>query len=104
MSVIDNLVTGNIKLVNKKASFHKCDISDKKKIKEILNNKQFDIVMHFAGADEKLRSGLISKHSTHLIKIDSEFATKKKMNLSLMVIIMTQKTELQLRIIFMYLI
>ena len=176
VSVIDNLITGNIKLVNKKASFHKCDISDKKKIREILNNKQFDIVMHFAGlirvdesvkkpnkyneynykkakiffetcfkfglkkvifsstagvygnpkvlkiseknklnplnpyaktklklenylikkslsnnvsfiilryfnvagADEKLRSGLISKYSTHLIKIASEVATKKK--------------------------
>ena len=176
VSVIDNLITGNIKLVNKKASFHKCDISDKKKIREILNNKQFDIVMHFAGlirvdesvkkpnkyneynykkakiffdtcfkfgikkvifsstaavygnpilpkvsednelnplnpyaktklklenylikkslsdnisyiilryfnvagADEKLRSGLISKYSTHLIKIAAEVATKKK--------------------------
>ena len=176
VSVIDNLVTGNIKLINKKASFYNCDISDKKKVIEILKNKQFDIVMHFAGlirvdesikkpkkynhynykkakiflntcfkfglkkvifsstaavygnpnvpkvseknrlnplnpyaqtklklenylvkksvsnkisyiilryfnvagADKKLRSGLISKHSTHLIKIASEVATKKK--------------------------
>lgn len=176
VSVIDNLITGNINLVNKKASFYKCDISDKKKIEKILNNNQFDIVMHFAGlirvdesvkkpnkynefnykkakiffdlcfkfglkkvifsstaavygnpnvskvsekiklnplnpyaktklklenylikksisnnisyiilryfnvagADEKLRSGLISKYSTHLIKIAAEVATKKK--------------------------
>jgi len=31
-----------------------------------------------AGADEKLRSGLISKHSTHLIKIASEVAVGKR--------------------------
>jgi len=31
-----------------------------------------------AGADEKLRSGLISKYSTHLIKIASEVAVGKK--------------------------
>jgi len=31
-----------------------------------------------AGADEKLRSGLISKHSTHLIKIASEVAIGKR--------------------------
>jgi UDP-glucose 4-epimerase len=176
VSVIDNLITGNIKLVNNKASFYKCDISDEKKIKKILEKKKFDIVMHFAGlirvdesvknpkkyneynykkakiffntcfksglkkvifsstaavygnpitskvsekdklnplnpyaktklklenylikksvsnnisyvilryfnvagADEKLRSGLISKYSTHLIKIAAEVATKKK--------------------------
>ena len=176
VSVIDNLITGNMKLVNKKASFYKCDISDEKKIKKILEKNKFDIVMHFAGlirvdesvknpkkyneynykkakiffntcfksglkkvifsstaavygnpitskvsekdklnplnpyaktklklenylikksvsnnisyvilryfnvagADEKLRSGLISKYSTHLIKIAAEVATKKR--------------------------
>ena len=31
-----------------------------------------------AGADEKLRSGLISKYSTHLIKIASEVAVRKR--------------------------
>ena len=31
-----------------------------------------------AGADEKMRSGLISKYSTHLIKIASEVATGKR--------------------------
>jgi len=34
-----------------------------------------------AGADEKLRTGLISKFSTHLIKIASEVATKKRSKL-----------------------
>ena len=32
VTVIDNLVTGNIKLINKKAVFYKCDIADKKKL------------------------------------------------------------------------
>ena len=31
-----------------------------------------------AGADWKMRTGLISKHSTHLIKIAAEVATKKR--------------------------
>ena len=176
VTVIDNLVTGNKKLINKKAVFYKCDIEDKKKIINILKKKSFDIVMHFAGlirvdesikkpskynkfnylkaktfintciknninniifsstatvygnkfkkkiseednlnpinpyaksklklenflkqlsqrnkinyvilryfnvagADEKMRSGLISKYSTHLIKVASEVATNKK--------------------------
>ena len=34
-----------------------------------------------AGADEKMRTGLISKFSTHLIKIASEVATKKRSKL-----------------------
>lgn len=64
VSVIDNLITGNIKLVNKKASFYKCDISDKKKIKKILEKKKFDIVMHFAG----------------LIRVDESVKNPKKYN------------------------
>ena len=179
VSVIDNLVTGNFNLINKKADFYKTDIADELKVNDILKNKEFDIVMHFAGlirvdesvkepekyneynyvkakffldnciknnlkkiifsstasvygnpknlkvsendelnplnpyaktklnfenylkkqsityniqyvilryfnvagADEKLRSGLISKYSTHLIKIASEVAVGKKSKL-----------------------
>lgn len=179
VTVIDNLVTGTLKLINKKAIFHKIDIADENKIDLILKNNHFDIVMHFAGlirvdesvkypkkyhennftkskiflkkclknklnkiifsstatvykepkysrisendklkpinpyaksklnfekylinqakikdfkyiilryfnvagADEKLRSGLISKYSTHLIKIASEVAVGKKTEL-----------------------
>jgi len=36
-----------------------------------------------AGADKKLRSGLISKHSTHLIKIACEVATNKRKELTI---------------------
>ena len=176
VTIIDSLITGNKTLINPKAKFINCDIADTKNISEVLNNNQFDIVMHFAGlirvdesvnepekyneynfekakifldtcfkyglkkvifsstasvygnpiqdnvsendelnplnpyaetklklenflinksksedisyiilryfnvagADEKLRSGLISKHSTHLIKIASEVAVGKR--------------------------
>ena len=54
-------------------------------------NTNFVILRYFnvAGADENLRSGLISKVSTHLIKIVCEVAVH-------------QKTEPLLEIIFMY--
>jgi UDP-glucose 4-epimerase len=179
VTVIDNLVTGTFSLINKNVDFYKTDIADEININEILQNKKFDIVMHFAGlirvdesvkepekyneynyvkarvffdnciknnlkkiifsstasvygnpknlkvsendelnplnpyaetklkfesylkkqsktnniqyiilryfnvagADEKLRSGLISKYSTHLIKIASEVAVGKKSEL-----------------------
>ena len=179
VTVIDNLVTGTFNLINKNADFYKTDIADEVKVNDILQNKEFDIVMHFAGlirvdesvkepekyneynyvkaklfldnciknnlkkiifsstasvygnprnlkvsendklnplnpyaetklkfenylknqnktnninyvilryfnvagADEKLRSGLISKYSTHLIKIASEVAVGKKSEL-----------------------
>ena len=179
VTVIDNLVTGNSNLINKNADFYKTDIADEVKVNDILQNKEFDMVMHFAGlirvdesvkepekyneynylkakvffnnciknnlkkiifsstasvygnprnlkvsesdelnplnpyaetklnfenylinqsknnniqyvilryfnvagADEKLRSGLISKYSTHLIKIASEVAVGKKSEL-----------------------
>ena len=43
-------------------------------------NVSYVILRYFnvAGADEKLRSGLISKYSTHLIKIASEVAVGKR--------------------------
>ena len=49
---------------------------NKSKSKEV----SYVILRYFnvAGADEKLRSGLISKYSTHLIKIASEVATNKR--------------------------
>ncbi len=50
----------------------------KKKSKEI--DMKFIILRYFnvAGSDEKLRSGLISKHSSHLIKIACEVAVGKR--------------------------
>ena len=50
----------------------------KKKSEEI--DIKYIILRYFnvAGSDEKLRSGLISKHSSHLIKIASEVAVGKR--------------------------
>ena len=48
------------------------------------NNKINYIILRYfnvAGADEKLRTGLISKYSTHLIKIACEVATNKRKKL-----------------------
>ena len=36
-----------------------------------------------AGADKKLRTGLVSKHSTHLIKVACEVATKKRKKITI---------------------
>jgi UDP-glucose 4-epimerase len=49
VTIIDSLVTGNKKLVPKKAILHVCDIADKIKVAEIITQKKFDLVMHFAG-------------------------------------------------------
>ena len=49
VTVIDNLITGNKSLVNKKAKLIICDIANVKKISQVLKNKKFDIVLHFAG-------------------------------------------------------
>ena len=46
-------------------------------------NSKYVILRYFnvAGADEKMRTGLISKVSTHLIKLASEVATNKRAHL-----------------------
>ena len=49
VTVIDNLISGTFNLINKHAEFYKTDIEDDVKINNILQNKKFDIVMHFAG-------------------------------------------------------
>ena len=49
ITVIDNLITGNEKLVPKKADLEICDISDISKVKKIITKKNYDAVMHFAG-------------------------------------------------------
>ena len=49
VTIIDNLINGDKKLVPKKANFIKCDIADEIKISELLQNNKFDAVMHFAG-------------------------------------------------------
>ena len=47
--VIDNLVTGNKKLIPSSVEYHNCDIADSVSIDKILKKNNFDVVMHFAG-------------------------------------------------------
>jgi len=47
--IIDNLSRSSIKLVPKKSFFYKCDISNNKKILNILKKHKIDVVFHFAG-------------------------------------------------------
>ena len=49
VSIIDSLITGNKLLVPKEASLEICDIADTQKITEIIKNKKFAAVLHFAG-------------------------------------------------------
>ncbi len=46
--IVDNLATGNIKNINKKAKFYKVSICDKKDIDTIFRKEKFDIVIHLA--------------------------------------------------------
>lgn len=57
--IIDNLSTGSIHNIPKKADFYKLDISNTKKIQKIFLKKKIDIVFHFAAFinnEESLRS------------------------------------------------
>ena len=59
VTIIDNLITGNKKLVPKKAKFYICDIADKLKVSDIIKKEKFDLVMHFAGlirVDESIKN------------------------------------------------
>ena len=49
VTIIDNLITGNRQLIPKKADFFDCDISDQKEVSKIINQKKFELVIHFAG-------------------------------------------------------
>ena len=49
-TVIDNLSTGNKKLINPKASFFKVNYGDKKKIIQIIKKKKIDCIIHLAAS------------------------------------------------------
>jgi len=46
--ILDNLVTGYKKLINKKAKFINGDVKDKVKLKKIINNYKIDSIIHLA--------------------------------------------------------
>ena len=49
VTVIDNLSTGNKKLIPPSANFVNCNINDVMTISQILKKEKFDALMHFAG-------------------------------------------------------
>ena len=48
VAIVDNLATGNIKNINKKAKFYKVSVTDFKKIENIFKKEKFDAVIHHA--------------------------------------------------------
>ena len=64
VTIIDSLITGNIKLVPEKSKLFVCDIANQKKVTQIIKKNNFDIVMHFAG----------------LVKVDESIKYPKKYN------------------------
>ena len=49
LTIIDNLSTGNKKILPKNINFINCNINDENKVSAILKNKTYDVLMHFAG-------------------------------------------------------
>ncbi len=49
VTCIDNLITGNKELLPQEVDLKIFDISDKEKVSDLIKNKQFELVMHFAG-------------------------------------------------------
>lgn len=49
VTIIDNLSTGNKRLIPFNANFVECNIEDKKIIANLLQKEKFDVLMHFAG-------------------------------------------------------
>ena len=49
VTIIDNLSTGNKKVIPQKANFIECNIEDNVKIDLLLKKERFDALLHFAG-------------------------------------------------------
>ena len=49
VTIIDNLSTGNKKLIPSKANFIECNINNSQTISNLLQKEKFDALMHFAG-------------------------------------------------------
>ena len=56
VTIIDNLSTGLVKNIPKKADFYKIDISNTKELQKIFFKKKIDIVFHFAAFVDNMES------------------------------------------------
>ena len=59
VTIVDNLITGYKKLINKEAKFYKLNILNTKKLKEIIIENNIDSVIHLAAS---LSIGIGEKH------------------------------------------
>ena len=50
LTIIDNLSTGYKKFVNKKSNFYLCDLSNSKKVKNIIIKNEIEAVIHCAAS------------------------------------------------------
>ena len=69
VTIVDNLTSGNSKLVPKKANFINSDIADEKKIRNLLKKEKFDLIMHFAGL-VKVEESLLHPERYKLNNVD----------------------------------
>ena len=69
VTIVDKLISGNSKLVPKKANFINSDISDEKKIRDLLKKEKFDLIMHFAGL-VKVEESLLHPERYKLNNVD----------------------------------
>lgn len=83
--VVDNLVTGHIEAVNKKAKFYQGDIADKDFMRNVFKNEDIEAVIHFAASSlvgesmvkplkyfDNNTAGMI-----HLLEVMTEVGVKK---------------------------
>ena len=49
VTIIDDLSTGNKKIIPSNASFMECNINDTSSVGELIQKENFDVLMHFAG-------------------------------------------------------
>ncbi len=82
ISIIDNLSSGNKKLIPKKANFVKCDITNLKKINTIFKKSNIDCVIHCAASisvEESIKKPK-KYHSNNYLKTRKfiNFCIKKK--------------------------
>lgn len=83
--ILDNLSSGNVKNINKKAKFYKADIVDEKNIAKIFKKEKPDIVIHCAAqidvrksvADPKYDADINILGSLNILKACVDNKTKK---------------------------
>lgn len=83
--ILDNLSSGNVKNINKKAKFYKADIADEKNILRIFKKEKPDAVIHCAAqidvrksvADPKYDADINILGSLNILKACAENKTKK---------------------------